>query len=261
MITKVNNTVLDLENPAIDGLDMGGSVITNHGTPVSANDVATKVYVDTIAGGGPAGFLPLSGGTMSGNLGMDGNRIIAVPTPVSGGDATNKGYVDFLIAKSQWFILPPVATTGTSVTLMDDEDMAGVTDIEIMLSGVSFAAPAGISSVLRVGPSGGVVTTGYTSLVKEQMLNTNFSDTTGFLLTGIWEPATATTGTIKLRRYDLSTHQWIMEGSFFGGTSPARQSSITGFITLGSELNDITLTSLAGTNAFDAGSAVVRFHS
>lgn len=261
MITKVNNTVLDLENPAIDSLDMGGSVISNHGTPVSANDVATKSYVDIITGGGPAGFLPLSGGTMTGDLGMAGNRIIAVPTPISGGDAVNKGYVDFLIVKSQWFSLPAVTASGVSVTLMSGEDMAGVTDIEIMLNGVSFAAPAGISSVLRVGPSSGVVSSGYTSLVKEQIVNASFSDTTGFLLTGLWEPATATTGTIKLRRYDLSTHLWIMEGSFFGGTSPGRQSSITGFINLGSEMKDIVLTSLAGTNAFDAGTAVVRFHS
>jgi hypothetical protein len=96
MITKVNNTVLDLENPTVDGLDMGGNVISNHGSPTFSGDVANKLYVDTIAGAGPSGFLPLSGGTMDlgANIGMNTGRIIGLSTPVSGGDAANKGYVD-----------------------------------------------------------------------------------------------------------------------------------------------------------------------
>lgn len=45
-------------------------------------------------------FLPLAGGTMSGDIDMDGNLIHNLDTPVSAGDATNKDYVDTLIGSS-----------------------------------------------------------------------------------------------------------------------------------------------------------------
>jgi hypothetical protein len=92
MITKVNNTVLDLENPSIQGLDMGGNVITNHGSPVSATDVATKTYVDGLVGGSV--FLPLVGGTMAGLIDMNGFAINDLPAPVFSSDPATKGYVD-----------------------------------------------------------------------------------------------------------------------------------------------------------------------
>lgn len=37
--------------------------------------------------------LPLTGGTMSGNIDMNGNGITNVATPVNDGDAVNKGYL------------------------------------------------------------------------------------------------------------------------------------------------------------------------
>ena len=51
-------------------IDMGGKRIVNVGTPSINNDAATKGYVDNaIAGVTPSGdFLPLSGGTMTGNI-------------------------------------------------------------------------------------------------------------------------------------------------------------------------------------------------
>jgi hypothetical protein len=98
MVTKANNTVLDLENPSIDALDMGGNVITNHGIPLSDNDVATKLYVDN-AGGGGGTFLPLAGGIMSGQINMDGKNIINLAFPGFDGDAANKLYVDGFLSK------------------------------------------------------------------------------------------------------------------------------------------------------------------
>src|SRR5690606_38980413 len=42
-------------------------------------------------------FLPLAGGTMGGDIDMDGNLIHNLDAPVDPGDATNKNYVDTLI--------------------------------------------------------------------------------------------------------------------------------------------------------------------
>ena len=49
MITKANNTVLDLSD-INQILDMGGNRITNVADPVLASDVATRNFVDTQVG-------------------------------------------------------------------------------------------------------------------------------------------------------------------------------------------------------------------
>lgn len=52
---------------------------------------ATWVAIPSAAAGL---FLPLAGGTMTGNIDMDGNFIVGLVDPVNADDAANKGYVD-----------------------------------------------------------------------------------------------------------------------------------------------------------------------
>lgn len=56
-------------------LDFNNQFGINALDPVNAQDVATKNYVDTAVLGGGA-FLPLAGGTMTGDIDMDGNVLI-----------------------------------------------------------------------------------------------------------------------------------------------------------------------------------------
>jgi hypothetical protein len=97
-------------------LDMGGYLINNLGTPASANDAATKAYVDSVTGGG-TGAVSLSGDvTGSGVVGspiattltlrldqiiaptspvsFNSQRITNLSAPSSSNDAANKSYVD-----------------------------------------------------------------------------------------------------------------------------------------------------------------------
>ena len=129
--TYLNNQVV----PAVNGkleksggtmtapIDMGGSKITNVGTPTANADAATKKYVDDglaekqdaltfdtaptasstnpVESGGVytalAGKLDKTGGTMSGNIAMGGNKITGLDAPTADMDAATKKYIDDLV--------------------------------------------------------------------------------------------------------------------------------------------------------------------
>ena len=113
-------------------MDAGtAGTITNLTNPTNAQDAATKAYVDSevsalvdsapgaldtlnelaAALGDDADFsttitnsiatkLPLSGGTMSGNISMGSNTVTGLGTPTSATDATTKTYVDGILGSS-----------------------------------------------------------------------------------------------------------------------------------------------------------------
>ena len=102
MITKANNTVLDLSD--IDQiLDMGGNRITNVADPVLASDVATRNFVDTQS------FLPLSGGTMSANINMGINKITNLEDPDFAADAVTLGFIQAFVP-GQGYLNDPTIT-------------------------------------------------------------------------------------------------------------------------------------------------------
>lgn len=92
-----------------------GAMIINNGsinglnTPTNGTDAANKDYVDTAAASAQsaaqsyadtqlAGYLPLSGGTMSGAIAMGSNAITGLAEPTAAQDAATMNYVDTAIA-------------------------------------------------------------------------------------------------------------------------------------------------------------------
>lgn len=72
---------------------------------VKVRDPVTKQFNDLAAlkgepGGGTADALPLAGGTMSGNINMDSNKVTNLSTPTANSDAVPKSYTDNIVAVS-----------------------------------------------------------------------------------------------------------------------------------------------------------------
>lgn len=87
-------------------------------------DPALEDWVVISGGGGGGSFLPLSGGTMSGDITMPTTTMITlVDAPVDGTDAVNKDYVDDLISSVLAGALVPVITITTSYSASDNDQI------------------------------------------------------------------------------------------------------------------------------------------
>jgi hypothetical protein len=106
-----NPTVGIASNPVIPGtagmgIPQGTTAervipVTGIGMRFNTDTNTVEAYISgmwqNIPSSGSGSFLPLSGGTMSGDIDMGNNSITNLDTPVAAGDAANKGYVDSFI--------------------------------------------------------------------------------------------------------------------------------------------------------------------
>ena len=77
-------------------LNLGTNKVVNVVDPTSAQDAATKTYVDTA----DATKLNLSGGTMTGDITMGANSVTSTATPSTDDTLTRKGYVDSILGSA-----------------------------------------------------------------------------------------------------------------------------------------------------------------
>lgn len=137
--TQLNNK-LSLSGGTLTGdINLGTHKITNLGTPTSNNDAATKSYVDTavanVSGGVSGAYLPLTGGTMSGEISMGNNKITNISTPTQNTDAVNKQYVDTQITSARPNITGAASTiitsnlTASRAVISDSNGKIAVSDV------------------------------------------------------------------------------------------------------------------------------------
>lgn len=148
----------------------------------------------------------------------------------------------------------PVNVSGTAV---DFTIPSGAKKIKVNLSQVS---TNGSSSLLvQIGDAGGVEITGYTSNCSRINSGgvTSNSFTTGFGIYTESGSADSKSGTIELSLLNDSTNLWVSSGDFSGASTNTFQTA--GTKALSASLTTVRLTTVNGTDTFDAGSANISW--
>ena len=143
------------------------------------------------------------------------------------------------------------STSGTSINFTSIPSW--VKRITVMFNGVS---TNGTSNLLAQIGAGSVATSGYTSAaVQMAASNSTASSTAGYLLTGAVAAALAYSGHLVITQ--LTGNTWIASSALAGAAS--NNNSSTGAITLGGTLDRVRITTVNGTDTFDAGSINILY--
>lgn len=166
---------------------------------------------------------------------------------------TSKGRVTAITTAAK--ITSGTAIATTSGTSHDFTSIPSwVKRITLMFNGVSTNGTS--LPIVQIGDSGGIEATSYNgaaSGITSAVATENHS--TGFKLSvaGIASASNIFTGQLTLSLMDSSTNTWAISGSL-GLTSSASSVLVSGTKALSAALDRVRLTTVNGTDAFDAGS-------
>jgi hypothetical protein len=144
------------------------------------------------------------------------------------------------------------STSGTSIDFTSIPSW--VKRITVVFAGVSLAQSGQVQ--VRLGTSGGVVATGYSGAAFYGNTGGSTSMSTGFLTDGVAVGSAAIRNNI-LSIVNISGNSWVFSGLTVNtdtGTSIA-----AGNLTLGGTLDRVRITTLNGTDTFDAGSINILY--
>jgi hypothetical protein len=149
-----------------------------------------------------------------------------------------------------------VATTsGTSIDFTSIPSWAE--RITVMLNGVS---TSGVSNIqMQFGDSGGVEITGYSSTAIELVTSgTGAMSSTGFIVTGSNSAASSHSGQVAFTLLDQTAQSWVMSGNTRNVSTNINLCSGQKSVSPG-PLTTIRLTTVNGTDTFDAGSVNIMY--
>jgi hypothetical protein len=151
-----------------------------------------------------------------------------------------------------------VSASGTSV------DFTGIPSwakrITVMFSGVSTNGTS--VPLLQLGDSGGVEITGYlgSASTSSGAATSNALYTTGF---GLFSPSTTTaanvfSGVVTINALDVATNLWACYG-VVGFSNAAATTQVGGSKSLSATLDRVRITTVNGTDTFDAGTINIMY--
>jgi hypothetical protein len=213
------------------------------------------INIGTFTGGVTITGTPTNGqiATWTGSTSLQG---IAAPTTA--------GNVIFTADGSVWSSTQKIVqgtsqatTSGTSVTFTGIPSW--VKRITVMFSGVSTGTTGTSNLLLQLGISSGIVNTGYAGAAALVGAATaNSTSTAGILLTPSQGNLTVTQGAVTLSLLNTSTNVWVSTGAL--GSSDSPNMALSGFTkTLSGTLDRVRLTTVNGTDVFDAGTVNILY--
>jgi hypothetical protein len=154
-------------------------------------------------------------------------------------------------------IVSGTAVASTSGTSIDFTSIPSwVKRITVMFSGVSTSGTSNI--LMQIGDSGGIENTGYVSQANSFNTSPNGSvSTAGYLLTNVTGAAGALNGLIPLCKID--GNNWACSGSIAAAAAAQGVSLFGGQKTLSDTLDRVRITTVNGTDTFDAGTINILY--
>ena len=143
------------------------------------------------------------------------------------------------------------STSGTSIDFTSIPSW--VKRITVMFNGVSGSVTSNL--LIQIGDSGGVEITGYTSGASSRIGDVTSSS--GFILTYQVDAVGSTQGNIVLTLQDAANNTWALTGGLY--TSGRSNSLSAGVKSLSATLDRIRITTVNGTDTFDAGSINILY--
>jgi hypothetical protein len=193
-----------------------------------------------------------SGGSLN-LVSADGASDLTVTFPAGTGTAVVNGVSSSIVSGTA-----VASTSGTSI------DFTGIPSwakrVTVMLNGVSWNNT--VSPLIQLGDSGGVETTGYSSIASNVSTAANVganAETTGFGFQSGWTADVLFTGSIIFSLLDVSTNTWVAQGMFYADSSTTDYVvSIAGRKSLSATLDRVRITSSAAIT-FDAGTINILY--
>ena len=149
------------------------------------------------------------------------------------------------------------STSGTSI------DFTGIPSwvkrITVMFSGVSTNGTS--NYLIQLGDSGGIETTGYTAsaagVANTGNAVTAVSSTSGFPITSVGNAANTVSGGVSFIAF--SSNAWVSTGTLGNTGTSTGGFYVGGTKTLSDTLTQVRITTVNGTDTFDAGSINILF--
>ena len=167
-------------------------------------------------------------------------------------DLQENGVTFRTIGESQ-LVMGTAQSTATGATAYDFSGIPSwAKRITVMFSGVSLSGTSNI--LVQIGTGGTPTTSGYTGSagIQSTAPATNVAlYTTGFGVSVAGTAAVSVRGNLQICLLDLATNSWVASGAF--GYSTTYIGTSGGIVSLGGALNMVRITTVNGTDTFDAG--------
>lgn len=202
-------------------------------------------------------YAPLSASyiVVGSNGTLTAERVLTAGSNITITDSSTAGTITVAAsAPATGFTLgtPQASTSGTSIDFTSIP--AGTKKITVTLVGVSTNGTS--SLIVQIGDSGGVETSSYTGAAA--LDNSSITSyTAGFGLDGTTRAAAGVChGELTLTLVDSSTFTWVASGHTYNGTN---FSNCVGSKSLSAELDRVRVTTVNGTDTFDAGKINIAY--